>query len=807
MRLNAFQAYRVLTRMAIRRRINRFTRGRKKREDPFTRQATAPRKQKGTGILLIFSIFMLLNSGLLAGQFFNRLSRALDEKEKNIRIDAAGEALDPGRWEMKSPEEAMESDEERSFSFRDLLKGPEARKSSAVAIIGLVFLLLGLNCIFATLGSGNQDLGQVEWSLQWLFTFPVPAKALLLSKMTEYTIGNFFGWFVFFPALCLLFISADYGLFSPFMALGINLYFHLIIASIQLLAETWMRKRFSRARLKNFQALFTIVSTLSFFTLFALALAEEGVDLLLDHGQAAATILAWSPLNVPARIALGGTGALIALLIMAVFGIGLAGAALMGTGRLLKGGLLTETGPYQGARVRYAGKVVRQGWFSGVVAKDLKLLIRDRNLMVQTLIVPVVIIGFQIFVNPELMKAFKTDLHHATAIAFGLGAYVLVFSAVHVLTVEGKTAWLLFTFPRSLDKILLRKALFWGVFSSIMPVILMAWSFTGLEEVGVQGVVNAVLVVVGLVIYAMIGAGIGALGTNLLEQEVKRKVRPAMIYLYMFLSALYSYALYATSFWNKAVMIVLCLLLSYAIWQKVRDHAPYILDPSESPPPRLSLSDGLITLMIFFVLQGILQAVFLHNEVLPSGASLLIAFTIAGLAAFLVSRLNFAVRGVDNVAVAVGFEADRHVPDHFLVRSLMEGIVFGLLAFGAGAAYLWGIGHVEFLKALKETMPHFDQVDPGNLWWFAGLAVLAAPFFEEYLFRGLIYRGLRRTMGVPLAVAASAALFAAVHPPISMVPVFIAGIFMALCMERNRILLAPMIVHAVYNAGMLWVGF
>jgi hypothetical protein len=29
---------------------------------------------------------------------------------------------------------------------------------------------------------------------------------------------------------------------------------------------------------------------------------------------------------------------------------------------------------------------------------------------------------------------------------------------------------------------------------------------------------------------------------------------------------------------------------------------------------------------------------------------------------------------------------------------------------------------------------------------------------------------------------------------------------MALCMERNRILLAPMIVHAVYNAGMLWVG-
>lgn len=847
MRLSSFQAYRVLTRMALRRRINRLTRGRNKRVKPFTRQATAPRKQKGAGVLLVFTVLFMLNSAFVGGQFFLRVSGALDEENLNRRIEAAWETFEPGhRGEADSPDEALEAlkgraqslEEElqnRPFdataharykilqddlreldeafeksdnrSIRTLFSGTDAERSAAVALIGLVFFLLGLNSILGTMGSGNQDLGQVEWNLQWLFTFPVPTKALLLSKLTEYTLGNFFGWFVFLPPMCVLFVGAGFGVLSLIIAIGITLYFHLIIASFQLLSETWMRKRFTRARLKNIQALFTIVSTLGMFALFAMALSEGGVDLLLDHGRTAAAASAWSPLSAPVRIALGGQQALLALLIMSLSTFIFVGAALLGTQRLLKGGLLTESGPYQGTRVRAAGKVARQGWFSGVVAKDLKLLLRDRNLMVQTLIVPVIIIGFQIFINPGLLKAFKTDVHHATAIAFGLGAYVLAFSAVHALTVEGRTTWLLFTFPRSLDRILLRKALLWGGFSTIMPVILMAWSFTHLEEVGVQGTINAVLVVLGLLVYAMIGAGIGTLGTNLFEEEVKRKIRPGMMYLYLFLAGLYTYALYAPELWHKAVMLVLCFLLAYAIWQKVRDLAPYILDPSETPPPRLSLSDGLITLMIFFVLQGILQTVFLHNEVLPSGASLLVSFSIAGLAAFIVSRLNFEVRGVENVSVAVGFEADRHAPAHYLVRSLVEGIVFGLFAFGVGAAYLWGIEHVEVLKALKETMPHFDQVDPGNLWWFAGLAVIAAPLFEEYLFRGLIYRGLRRTMSIPLAVTTSAALFAAVHPPISMVPVFIGGVFMALCMERNRILLAPMIVHAVYNAGMLWVGF
>jgi membrane protease YdiL (CAAX protease family) len=52
-------------------------------------------------------------------------------------------------------------------------------------------------------------------------------------------------------------------------------------------------------------------------------------------------------------------------------------------------------------------------------------------------------------------------------------------------------------------------------------------------------------------------------------------------------------------------------------------------------------------------------------------------------------------------------------------------------------------------------------------------------------------------------MAASAALFAVIHPPAAMLPVFVLGLCTAFAAERSKSLLAPMLAHALYNAGML----
>jgi ABC-2 type transport system permease protein len=90
--------------------------------------------------------------------------------------------------------------------------------------------------------------------------------------------------------------------------------------------------------------------------------------------------------------------------------------------------------------------------------------------------------------------------------------------------------------------------------------------------------------------------------------------------------------------------------------------------------------------------------------------------------------------------------------------------------------------------------------------WICALAILAAPLFEEFLFRGLIFKGLLRSTGPVLAALASAALFALIHPPMSVIPVFGLGIATAVSFRRSGVLLAPIVTHAVYNTCVIFLN-
>ena len=87
----------------------------------------------------------------------------------------------------------------------------------------------------------------------------------------------------------------------------------------------------------------------------------------------------------------------------------------------------------------------------------------------------------------------------------------------------------------------------------------------------------------GVPVYALIATSLGVFGANPLAQDVQRKIRPSHAYLYLLLSSLYTYAIYATSLWQRGALLVLTLLLALALWQKARDRLPYLLDPDRRP--------------------------------------------------------------------------------------------------------------------------------------------------------------------------------------------------------------------------------
>ena len=55
------------------------------------------------------------------------------------------------------------------------------------------------------------------------------------------------------------------------------------------------------------------------------------------------------------------------------------------------------------------------------------------------------------------------------------------------------------------------------------------------------------------------------------------------------------------------------------------------------------------------------------------------------------------------------------------------------------------------------------------------------------------------------AAPASSAIFACLHPPIALLPVFCLGVAAASTYARTRSLLAPMLAHATYNASIVAV--
>jgi membrane protease YdiL (CAAX protease family) len=207
------------------------------------------------------------------------------------------------------------------------------------------------------------------------------------------------------------------------------------------------------------------------------------------------------------------------------------------------------------------------------------------------------------------------------------------------------------------------------------------------------------------------------------------------------------------------------------------------------------LSDGLIAALGFFVIQALI--VLFQTEALRfpfGGRTIWIAFCTAGAAIYGVVRLIYWRAHTHGVPVLVSGDGP---------RALRRGVLWG--AIGGAAASACGIVYLVVTSALGWfPSPGANPIaDPNLPYWLAALAIIAAPVFEEFIFRGLIFGGLRRSLGLPAAALASAAIFGLVHPPAAVIPVAAMGLCAALVYARTGALVAPMLVHALYNAAIL----
>jgi len=97
---------------------------------------------------------------------------------------------------------------------------------------------------------------------------------------------------------------------------------------------------------------------------------------------------------------------------------------------------------------------------------------------------------------------------------------------------------------------------------------------------------------------------------------------------------------------------------------------------------------------------------------------------------------------------------------------------------------------------------------PHDAWFMAmiALVIVAAPIIEEILYRGLLQRAIvlwsgSRWTGIMLAAAVFAGGHMGITPAEAIAPLFVLGIGFGWVYERTGRLIAPIVMHGLFNAG------
>jgi ABC-2 type transport system permease protein len=664
-----------------------------------------------------------------------------------------------------------------------------------------VMLEISLLLLAATLGTlASRELTHSDWDLEWLTTLPVRPLNLQVARVLERAATSPYALLMFIPVATVVAWASGYGWFSPLAGMLAAIPMLLLIAMLRTLVDTGLRLSLSPAKLRNLSALLSIVSVLTLYSVISLGLPKP-LEIMIDWARHFPGWARWLPpgLMITALNAREPAAQFFsaALLCAEVFGFLILGFGLLSY--QLRNGVVSTGARELGRRapppVRTPELNIddKKRFFSTVQRRELKLLSRDRSFMVQTLVLPVVIVVSQIVFQGRLHGSGLGGASNSAvaAIAFALAAYTLMMSAFQTLNAEGGSLWLLFTVPKSLQSVLAEKAKLWAVLALAYPafVFVLASALRGYLDPQLLGL--AAVVLIGVPIYSAIAVALGVFGSDPQSQDARTRLRPTYVYMYFALSGIYTYAIFASQWWQKLVLMVLSALLAAALWQKARDELPYLLDPAASPPAHVSTSDGLIAAMVFFVVQGIFAAAGMQGSHELSAAALTVAYAIAGAFTYLLFRYIYWRTKTQGVPRVFG-------------RELLAAAGGGLLA--GGAAVIIGVTYLYLAKRFDfgaEQLTESAKFLSGSR-WLPLLAVLAAPIFEEFIFRGLIFGGLRRSAGLWPSVLGSAAVFAVVHPPLSMIPVFGLGICAALAYERSKLLLAPMLTHALYNGVIIF---
>jgi membrane protease YdiL (CAAX protease family) len=703
----------------------------------------------------------------------------------------------------------------RDHGIRDFVNADDLPQFDALARAGLAPAMLGSlvllwwAAMLVFQGEGLElDLQRSSHPMwEWLFSHPVRPGAVFLAEMLSPIAANPVYWGA--P----LFVMFLYGFVYPFelaLLAGVLIGVPVAIAAACLgkALEIAIMLRFSR---RTRGALIGLMSWLGytsmillFFGLAYLPKIVTAIWKLLSY----LLVLPWPWLKVFLGAGSDGSFSFLAGLLACWAGSALAIAI---------GVRVTVWGAQQGlsgnlSRADSGSSVSRrkQTRFKGdpLYRKEFLWFVRDRSAIVQVILIPLTVAAVQLFNFRHVLSYAQGAWNYLCGVAILFGTYFLWILGPKSLSSEGPALWIALTWPRGLEELLKAKAWLWSWISSGMVLVVLGYAAylfpADMWKIG--------LVAVGWFFFAR---SMAEKSVTLVTVTSASEERPPIPWGRRWAAQLgmLTFAIgVLEQQWHLAVIgIVYSFITAAAMWQNFRARLPFLYDPwSEKIPPPPTLMHAMVAISILIEAGAVIGGIF---AALAGRENLGIALAVTygfcsvvvclGTSSFLRDR-GVHARDIWRWRPEPATEENQSVlslPQRSLAASLpwlmgaAGGLALGLFAHG----YLAVLSHfpatAEIIHKSQELMTQIP-----NLRIFYGIMAIGfAPFAEEYLFRGLLFRSLDREWGSWRAVLGSGAFFAIYHPVLSWLPVALLGMMAAILFKKTGRLGAPVVLHMVYN--------
>ncbi len=668
-------------------------------------------------------------------------------------------------------------------------------------VLALLLMCWWLSLVLQGEGVNFDSMRRRHPMWEWYLAYPVPQSVVFTAEALAPAVSN--PLLLMSPVMLVVLVGA----LSKSLLAGVCA---LPIAIPLLIAATLWAKALEvlimlRSSARNRSAWFAVLAAVGFGTLFMPLILLQSPALAYRLASIAAPMTDSLPSAQWILDAGNLTGWLRAMGLSTLIGLFLALPAFFfmrfAAARGLESGFgsanaLSDTGSFE---LRQPG---RWGWLRDPLLRKERLwLKRDRGALVQLIGVPLVLMSAQFFNLNNMLRSVDLTWNKLAGIVVYFGGYLLSVAGPRALLSEGPALMLTLSWPRSLEdtlrmKVRLLLVLVYTMVCACLGIVI--WMFPG----------NAFELLAVALIWPLFGMSVAEKAVTLIRAPSQsgepEPVPRNQVWAASLGNATFAIGIF-TAQWQLAIAaIAMNWVFAGALWQSFRIRLAYLFDPESEPqlrpPTILSSVIAIVGLLEFGAIFSIPFLLALGKDAAPFAHAMGYGFAAIGVCMAVVSWQNG--RGVRfSEMLTLGVEA-RFVQVRGCFAALVGGTVLAILAIGYQQLLL----HAPWpeLHDYIERSTQFFADSPNARVAYAIMAIGIAPWVEEFLFRGLMFRAMLPQWGLARATLASAAFFTVLHPWPAWPMVFLLGISNALLYARSRSLLPCILLHASYNAALIY---